>query len=252
MGTWGGRSAAEGHRGAWGTASWSPGSAAVTSRASGGWWSATADRSPPTSARAWSTATSRRTSPRRSSSRRCTACAGASGRSSSRRGSTRSPATPASTSTGVCGTTREVALDEDFVECPDGERSAGCARAAPAARRPLPGLRRALAARARPARPARARRPALRRARHGRRPDRARGRERPPPGPPAPAPQLRAPDRRAAGPRRRGRTAPPTCGILLDFIGAWRSLVARTVRVGEVPGSNPGAPIEAHTAGPGG
>ena len=26
-------------------------------------------------------------------------------------------------------------------------------------------------------------------------------------------------------------------------IGAWRSLVARTVRVGEVPGSNPGAPI---------
>jgi hypothetical protein len=27
-------------------------------------------------------------------------------------------------------------------------------------------------------------------------------------------------------------------------VGAWRSLVARTVRVGEVPGSNPGAPIE--------
>ncbi len=27
-------------------------------------------------------------------------------------------------------------------------------------------------------------------------------------------------------------------------IGAWRSLVARTVRVGEVPGSNPGAPIQ--------
>jgi hypothetical protein len=26
-------------------------------------------------------------------------------------------------------------------------------------------------------------------------------------------------------------------------LGAWRSLVARTVRVGEVPGSNPGAPI---------
>src|SRR5918998_6469036 len=26
-------------------------------------------------------------------------------------------------------------------------------------------------------------------------------------------------------------------------IGAWRSLVARAVRVGEVPGSNPGAPI---------
>ena len=30
-------------------------------------------------------------------------------------------------------------------------------------------------------------------------------------------------------------------------LGAWRSLVARTVRVGEVPGSNPGAPIDAGT-----
>src|SRR2546423_15320982 len=29
----------------------------------------------------------------------------------------------------------------------------------------------------------------------------------------------------------------------LGAVGAWRSLVARTVRVGEVPGSNPGAPI---------
>ena len=29
----------------------------------------------------------------------------------------------------------------------------------------------------------------------------------------------------------------------MNFLGAWRSLVARTVRVGEVPGSNPGAPI---------
>jgi hypothetical protein len=43
--------------------------------------------------------------------------------------------------------------------------------------------------------------------------------------------------------------------ILLP-LGAWRSLVARTVRVGEVPGSNPGAPIYAitlnfFTAGPG-
>jgi hypothetical protein len=28
-----------------------------------------------------------------------------------------------------------------------------------------------------------------------------------------------------------------------DGVGAWRSLVARAVRVGEVPGSNPGAPI---------
>jgi MMPL family len=29
----------------------------------------------------------------------------------------------------------------------------------------------------------------------------------------------------------------------MNRLGAWRSLVARTVRVGEVPGSNPGAPI---------
>jgi hypothetical protein len=28
-----------------------------------------------------------------------------------------------------------------------------------------------------------------------------------------------------------------------SYIGAWRSLVARTVRVGEVPSSNLGAPI---------
>ena len=34
-----------------------------------------------------------------------------------------------------------------------------------------------------------------------------------------------------------------SCG-LLNSIGAWRSLVARTVRVGEVPGSNPGAPTK--------
>jgi len=31
-------------------------------------------------------------------------------------------------------------------------------------------------------------------------------------------------------------------------VGAWRSLVARAVRVGEVPGSNPGAPIDSGTA----
>jgi hypothetical protein len=35
----------------------------------------------------------------------------------------------------------------------------------------------------------------------------------------------------------------------MDVLGAWRSLVARTVRVGEVPGSNPGAPITASNAG---
>jgi hypothetical protein len=31
-------------------------------------------------------------------------------------------------------------------------------------------------------------------------------------------------------------------------VGAWRSLVARAVRVGEVPGSNPGAPINRKSA----
>jgi hypothetical protein len=39
---------------------------------------------------------------------------------------------------------------------------------------------------------------------------------------------------------------PRTYGILRAFLGAWRSLVARTVRVGEVPGSNPGAPMVSH------
>jgi hypothetical protein len=29
----------------------------------------------------------------------------------------------------------------------------------------------------------------------------------------------------------------------LSYLGVWRSLVARAVRVGEVPGSNPGTPI---------
>jgi hypothetical protein len=50
------------------------------------------------------------------------------------------------------------------------------------------------------------------------------------------------------------RISPATCsaplrlrGSRVDWtpFGAWRSLVARTVRVGEVPGSNPGAPIGA-------
>ena len=44
----------------------------------------------------------------------------------------------------------------------------------------------------------------------------------------------RQPERRGDRPRRLWDT---------EAIGAWRSLVARTVRVGEVPGSNPGAPI---------
>ena len=43
------------------------------------------------------------------------------------------------------------------------------------------------------------------------------------------------------GPGPSGERTTP-CGILATF-GAWRSLVARTVRVGEVPGSNPGAPM---------
>ena len=37
------------------------------------------------------------------------------------------------------------------------------------------------------------------------------------------------------------------CGIL-PGVGAWRSLVARTVRVGEVPSSNLGAPIDSRAA----
>jgi hypothetical protein len=42
--------------------------------------------------------------------------------------------------------------------------------------------------------------------------------------------------------RRRRRDGGPVVGYWAR-VGAWRSLVARTVRVGEVPGSNPGAPI---------
>jgi hypothetical protein len=41
---------------------------------------------------------------------------------------------------------------------------------------------------------------------------------------------------------RPDRANPAPCAKL-SCLGAWRSLVARTVRVGEVPGSNPGAPI---------
>jgi hypothetical protein len=40
---------------------------------------------------------------------------------------------------------------------------------------------------------------------------------------------------------RPGHAVRSTSNTLSSF-GAWRSLVARTVRVGEVPGSNPGAP----------
>ena len=47
-------------------------------------------------------------------------------------------------------------------------------------------------------------------------------------------------DRATAGVRARGR---PPRRPRISRLGAWRSLVARTVRVGEVPGSNPGAPI---------
>src|SRR6202040_2350041 len=36
----------------------------------------------------------------------------------------------------------------------------------------------------------------------------------------------------------------PVVSEIIAAFGAWRSLVARTVRVGEVPGSNPGAPIK--------
>ena len=54
---------------------------------------------------------------------------------------------------------------------------------------------------------------------------------------------------RARGPLLQGRrvlaaqTRPRGLCDNCRFVGAWRSLVARTVRVGEVPGSNPGAPM---------
>src|SRR3954447_26723808 len=38
----------------------------------------------------------------------------------------------------------------------------------------------------------------------------------------------------------------------MSAFGAWRSLVARAVRVGEVPGSNPGAPIPRNPRNSGG
>src|SRR3984885_2598801 len=42
----------------------------------------------------------------------------------------------------------------------------------------------------------------------------------------------------------RARPRIPRTRATMTKLGAWRSLVARTVRVGEVPGSNPGAPID--------
>ncbi len=47
----------------------------------------------------------------------------------------------------------------------------------------------------------------------------------------------------AAPGRPRRRPDEPRVLPYCARLGAWRSLVARTVRVGEVPGSNPGAPI---------
>src|SRR5207245_9327024 len=57
--------------------------------------------------------------------------------------------------------------------------------------------------------------------------------------------------RGAPGPGGRGGGAdpagrPPFRRLAFDGrSGVWRSLVARSVRVGEVPGSNPGTPIDA-------
>ena len=49
----------------------------------------------------------------------------------------------------------------------------------------------------------------------------------------------------ASPPPHSGSAEPPPSprSEIIASFGAWRSLVARTVRVGEVPGSNPGAPI---------
>ena len=75
--------------------------AAATTAPSSSSTRATSAASPPTSS-AWSrTTAARRTSRRRSSSPRCAACARPTGRSPSSRGSTRSPRTPASTSSGA-------------------------------------------------------------------------------------------------------------------------------------------------------
>src|ERR1700749_4692489 len=46
----------------------------------------------------------------------------------------------------------------------------------------------------------------------------------------------------------RARPRIPRTRATMTELGAWRSLVARTVRVGEVPGSNPGAPMSSTTA----
>ena len=46
----------------------------------------------------------------------------------------------------------------------------------------------------------------------------------------------------------RGSSWRPAGLCTIAALGAWRSLVARTVRVGEVPGSNPGAPISSPCA----
>ena len=75
--------------------------------------SATTGGSPPTST-GWSTTTpAPRTSRRTSSSRRCAACARPTGRSRSSRGSTRSPRTPASTSSAAPSRAEEVSYDAD-------------------------------------------------------------------------------------------------------------------------------------------
>ena len=50
-------------------------------------------------------------------------------------------------------------------------------------------------------------------------------------------------DRPEASPAALRRITGGEAARLLAAFGAWRSLVARTVRVGEVPGSNPGAPM---------
>ena len=66
------------------------------------------------------------------------------------------------------------------------------------------------------------------------------------PASPSPTPRAwcRRSVRRAAEHRPlRATPTPLRCGLLGPF-GAWRSLVARAVRVGEVPGSNPGAPTQ--------
>ena len=60
---------------------------------------------------------------------------------------------------------------------------------------------------------------------------------------------MEEPSARQSSAPPQGRTRSPARSGIIAALGAWRSLVARTVRVGEVPGSNPGAPMKTISSG---